>query len=117
MDTFKSKIKHWVKLDNEIKELSKTLKDIKDQKSAVTENIYSLASEQDMLDTVIAISDGKMKFNKLKQPQALTLLYIELCLQDCISSYETVEYIMNHIKKSRQYTIREDIKRYYNKTI
>lgn len=117
MDTFKGQIKHWVKLDNQMKELNKELKHLKDEKTKITENLHALASEQDMLDTVIAISDGRMKFNKIKQPQALTLHYIHSCLQECISSNETVEYIMNHIKTSRQYTIKEDIKRYYKKTI
>lgn len=117
MDTFKRNIKEWVLLDNQLKEYSEKCKIIREKKKDVMQSLYSQADSNNLLDTTIAISDGQLKFHRIKQQQSLTLNYIEECLHDCISNESTVENIMLHIKQSREVVFREDIKRIPNKTI
>lgn len=111
MNDFKHNIQEWVKLDNMILEYNNKIRNIKTQKVKLTESLYKQAQYLDVLDTNICISDGKIKFQTLKQTKALTLHFIEQCLTDCLSSPSTVQKIMEHIKESRQFKYRDDIKR------
>lgn len=116
MNDFKHNIQEWVKLDNIILEYNEKIKLAKTKKIKLTESLYKQADTLDILDTNICISDGKLKFQKLKQTQALTLQFVEQCLTECLSSPITVQQIMDHIKESRQIKYREDIKRLTFKT-
>lgn len=116
MDTFKNSIKQWVILDNQLKEYNEKSKIVREKKKEIMQSLYLQADSNNLLDTTIAISDGRLKFQKIKQQQALTLNFIEECLHDCIENEYTVEKIMSHIKNSREVVLREDIKRISNKT-
>jgi len=116
MDTFKNNIKQWVMLDNQLRECNEKSKMIREEKNNLMQLLYSQADTNNLLETTIAISDGRLRFQKVKIRQALTLNYIEECLHDCISNEDTVESIMTHIRDSREDVFREDIKRFPNKT-
>ena len=116
MDTFKTNIKQWVMLDNQLKEYNEKSKILREKKKELVQSLYSQADSSNLLETTIAISDGRLTFRKIKQQQALTLDYIEGCLHNCISNESTINKIMSHIKHSREISFREDIKRVLNKT-
>ena len=64
-------------------------------------------------NSVVKISDGKLKFTMVKQTNPLTLKYVDECLGKCIKNPEQVKLIMNYIKDSRNSKIIPDIKRFY----
>ena len=73
--SFEDNIKKWVQLDNQIKLYNDRIKSLREQKSELTENLFS-AQENDYENAVIQITDGKLKFSNTKV-QTLTFKYIE----------------------------------------
>ena len=113
--SFEEKIQKWVVLDNQMKQLNNKIKTIHDERDALEEQILKYAQTNNLFNSIVKISDGKLKFTKTKQSTPLSLKYIEETLKNCIKSEEQIKYIMNHIKETRQFKIVPDIKRFYEK--
>ena len=112
MESFKQDIKQWVSLDNEIKEYNKKVRELRERKSEISDAIQLYAEEEQLTKSIISIPDGgKLKFVETKQIQPLTMNYIKECLYECMDKEEDVEFVLKHIKESRQYKISKDIKR------
>ena len=112
--SFEENIKNWVSLDNKLKQLNNNISDLRDNKKILTKQILDYVNTKDLLNTTIKISDGSIKFNKLRQTTPLTYKYVEQCLNRCISDKSQVEYIINYIKESRENNYIDDIKRIHN---
>lgn len=115
MDEFKNDIKKWVSIDNKIKNINDELRELRRNKTDISDNINSYVEENQLDASTISISDGRLKFTETRQIQPITLKFIEICLKECIDDDSALEQIMDHIKESREYKINKDIKRYYNK--
>ena len=113
--SFEEKIKNWVSLDNQIKQLNEKIKIIRDERNNTEQKILNYAETNNLSNSIIRIADGKLKFTNTKQTNPITFKYIEDCLTKCIKNEEQIKYIMNYIKESRQYKNIPDIKRFYNK--
>ena len=111
---FESKIKSWVSLDTKIKKYNDALRELREEKKDIENEIHNYVNSNDMKDAIIKISDGTLKFNNLKVQQTLTFKYIQECLEDCISSKEDVDTIMKHIRNKRESKFVPEIKRYYD---
>ena len=112
MEGFKQDIKQWVSLDNEIKEHNKKLRELRERKNEVSDSIQLYAQEEQLTKSIISIPDGgTLKFIESKQIQPLTMNFIKECLYECMDKEEDVDFILKHIKESRQYKINKDIKR------
>lgn len=111
--SFENNIKEWVSIDNEIKKLNELLKLKREKKRNILENILEYKDRKNLDNTTIKISDGTIKFNKIKQYQPITYMFLKDCLVDVIKNEQELEYIFNHIKNKREYKIVEDIKRIY----
>jgi len=112
--SFEDQIKQWVQLDNEIKKQNEYVKELKEKKSTIQENIQVYIETNDLEQATIQISDGKLKFATMKQPNPLSIKFIKECLHDIISSTEQVDTIIDHIKSCRHYKVVKDIKRSYS---
>lgn len=112
---FQNDIKQWVELDNQIRKVNDSVKILRTQRSELNDKINSYVNDNDIKHAVININDGRIKFQNVKVTQPLTLKFIKECLCDCISSEESVEMIMNHIKDKREVKYVEEVKRYFNK--
>tara|TARA_B000000557_G_C20787387_1_gene449306 strand:+ start:732 stop:1088 length:357 start_codon:yes stop_codon:yes gene_type:complete len=115
MNALEDNIQNWVKLDNKIKKLSSELKLYRNEKSNLSNNIVNFIEDNDMEHTKIQISDGLLKFNKVKHTAPLTFKFLNECLNKCINNEEHVTQIMNFIKEQRTSTYNLDIKRIANK--
>ena len=113
MDEFQNNIKSWVTIDNNIKCLAEQLKDLKTEKSNISNNILNYVEETDLNSTTIQINDGNLKFTKVKQTSNLTLSYVKECLEKCMSNPDDISAIMNVIKTSRSSKYNNEIKRSY----
>tara|TARA_Y100001958_G_C21197079_1_gene524277 strand:+ start:436 stop:783 length:348 start_codon:yes stop_codon:yes gene_type:complete len=113
MDEFQNNIKQWVTIDNNIKTLSENLKDLKAERSQISDNILNFVEQENLNTTTIQINDGALKFTKTKQTSNLTLSYVKECLEKCISNEDDINTIMNVIKTSRESKYSNEIKRSY----
>ena len=113
-EKFKNSIKSWVELDNQHKQYNDVLKEIRQKKGNVLNDINNHVNRNKLHDAIVKISDGKIRFSLVKNVKPLTLQYIKQCLTDKLQNSETVENLMAHIKSNRDYTYSEDIKRYYD---
>ena len=62
MEEFQNNIKQWVTIDNNIKTLSENLKDLKAERSQISDNILNFVEQENLNTTTIQINDGALKF-------------------------------------------------------
>jgi hypothetical protein len=107
-------IQSWVELDNELKKLNDKVKEIRTRKNDVEDKIMVYVENNEMNNSVVNISDGKLKFCETKQTSPLTLGFLEKCLSEVIANQSQVKQIMDYIKGKRETKVVPEIKRYYN---
>ena len=109
---FQQKIKDWVSNDNQIKKLQKQTKDLKEIRNELSDEIFSYVDENNLRNTVIEISDGRLKFNQVKTNSPITLKYLKQCLLDKLEDEEKVDDIIEYIKENREIKYNDIVKRY-----
>jgi hypothetical protein len=114
MSTFEEQIKTWVQLDDTIKKYNDTLKELRQKRTSVQEKINVYVEENNIGHATVQISDGKLRFQKTKVTQPLTLKFVQECLEKCISNPDDVAKVMTVIKNSRESKYVDDIKRSYD---
>lgn len=112
--SFENQIQQWVAIDNQLKILNEKVKDLRDKRHQLSENITQTASNNKMLDSTVQISDGKLRFVNTKVQQPLTFKYVEQSLGEIIKNDQQVKQIMDHLKKNRETKVVQEIKRYSN---
>ena len=110
--SFPEQIKQWVAIDNQMKVLSERMKELRETKATLSEQINSYVETEELKE--VKISDGQLKFIKTKETQPLTFKYLETCLKEIISNEEQVEKIINYVKSKREVKVVADIKRISN---
>ena len=111
---FEKKIKEWVSLDNECKELNDKIKLIKDQKNLVGKYILNYVEENNMNNANIKIGNDKLKFVRINTSQTVTFKYLEQCLREMIKNEDQVTKIIGYIKQRREVKQQIEIKRFSN---
>lgn len=112
--SFEDNIKKWVQLDNQIKLYNDRIKSLREQKSELTENLFSQAQENDYENAVIQITDGKLKFSNTKVQAPLTFKYIEEILSITVANPKAREEIIKRLKDNREVKYTQEIKRTTN---
>jgi hypothetical protein len=112
--SFETNIKNWVSMDNEIKKINDRLKILREHKSKLHDEITSHIKNNNMENSSVQISDGRLKLMYVKTQQPLTFKYLEDRLSEIIKDKTQVNAIINHIKTKRETKIIPEIKRYYN---
>ena len=112
--SFENKIQQWVQLDNQLKQINEKTKELREKRSVLEENITSYASINNLSNTTVQISDGKLKFADTKVTEPLTFKYLEKALNEVIKNESQIKLIMEHIKQKRTVKIVPEIKRFSN---
>ena len=112
MSDFADKIKEWVQLDNRVKQLNDEIKKMRSTRNVLSNSIIEYANDNNLEHAVIQISDGKLKFQNTRIPQALTLKFIKQCLEEYYG--KNVDDVITFIKEKREIKYSNDIKRFYN---
>jgi hypothetical protein len=112
--SFETNIQQWVSIDNQIKQLNDKMKELKEKKNILTENINTYVDTNNLSTSTVQISDGQLKFIKIKETQPLTFKYLEKCLHEIIKNEEQVNKILEYIKNKREVSYNSEIKRLYN---
>lgn len=111
MMTFEEKIQQWVSLDNQMKNIVEKMREIREKKSRVQDEINSYVEEHDLTNKTVQISDGKLKFANTKVAASLTFKYLEKSLGDIIKNETQVKQIMEYLKQHREVHVVSEIKR------
>lgn len=114
-ERFTQNIQQWVSIDNDMKLLQDKLKVLRQKKQEVETEIQHDVEVNHLEDTIIEITDGKLKFNTQKSSQPLTFKYVEECLHDKIPNDDHVKIILSHMKNKREPKYDKSIKRIYTK--
>ena len=111
--SFEENIQKWVSLDNQLRSLHDKTKQLREDKNNIENGIIKYVDTHNLQNSVVKITDGKLKFTMVKQTNPLTLKYVDECLGKCIKNPEQIKLIMNFIKDSRASKNIPDIKRFY----
>jgi hypothetical protein len=112
--SFENQIQQWVLLDNQLKQLNEKVKDLRYKRNDLEENITTYASENNLSNATVKISDGKLKFTNTKVQEPITFKYLEKTLAEVIKNESQVKLIMEHLKQKRSVKIVPEIKRFSN---
>jgi seryl-tRNA synthetase len=111
---FEQQIQQWIAIDNQMKNLNDKMKELRNKKNNISEQINTHIETSQLSDASIKISDGQLKFIKVKETQQLTFKYLETCLSEIIKNEEQVKKIVDYIKNKREVKYVPEIKRLYN---
>jgi predicted transcriptional regulator len=112
--SFEEQIQQWVQIDNQLKSFNEKVKELRDKKNIIFQQINHNIEENQLNNTTIKITNGQLKFVKIKETQPLTFKYLETCLSEIIKNEEQVKKIVEYVKNKRQVNYITEIKRYYN---
>jgi hypothetical protein len=110
--SFESQIQQWVQLDNQIKQLNEKAKEIREKRNILEQNIVNYASTNNLSNSTVKISDGRLKFTNTRVPEPLTFKYLEKTLSEVIKNESQINLIMEHVKQKRTVKIVPEIKRF-----
>jgi len=111
---FEQTIQQWVLLDNQIKIYNEKVKELRDKRDNIEGKLTQYALINNLTNSTIKTSDGKVKFVNTKTTSPLTFKYLEKSLGEIIKNSEQVTAILNHIKNNREHRVEHELKRYYN---
>jgi hypothetical protein len=111
---FEQTIQQWVLLDNQIKIYNEKVKELRDKRDNIEGKLTQYALINNLTNSTIKTSDGKVKFVNTKTTSPLTFKYLEKSLGEIIKNSEQVTAILNHIKNNREHKVEHELKRYYN---
>ena len=112
--SFENQIQQWVSVDNQLKQLNEKVKELRDTRNNLEENITNYASQNNLSNATVQINGGKLKFTNTKIPEPLTFKYLEKTLGEVIKNESQVKLIMEHLKQKRAIKIVSEIKRFSN---
>ena len=112
--SFEQHIQQWVSVDNQMKQLTDQIKDLRDKKNRLNDVIFNHVENSNLSNATVQISDGKIKFIKTKDTQVLTFKYLETCLHEIIKNEDQVNKIIEYVKNKRDVKYVAEIKRFYN---
>ena len=112
--SFEQNIQQWVSIDNQLKQLNDKTKDLREKRNVLEQNITTYATNNNLSNSTVQISDGRLKFTNTKIPEPLTFKYLEKTLGEVIKNESQVKLIMEHIKQKRNVKVVPEIKRFSN---
>ena len=110
---FVENIQKWVMLDTQIKRVNEKVKELRNTKQQLLEEIVKYVDENKLENTKIEITDGELRFYEKKEYQPITFHYVEECLEKIVKDKTQVDYIMDYLHDNREITVVTDIRRNY----
>jgi len=108
-------IKTWVKLDNDSKKINNQLKELREEKNNITNNLFNYFSNNNIKPPNVNISDGKLNFVEINSANVLTFKFLEECFSEYFSEKSESKELLDFIKSKRSYSKNKVIRRFYNK--
>ena len=112
--SFEQNIQQWVSLDNQLKILHEKTCELRGKKANLGEDILSYAEKNNLRNSVINISDGKLKFVETRVSPQLSFKYVEKCLGEIMENPREVQKVIEYLKTKRETKVVREMKRYNN---
>ena len=112
--SFEQNIQQWVSVDNQLKTLNDKMKVLRDTRNALSGNITNYAEKNNLTNSTVNISDGKLKFINTKVQTPLTFKFLEKTLGEVIRNEVQAKLIVDQIKDKREVKVVPEIKRFSN---
>ena len=109
-DIFKEHIKEWVNLDNKLRDLTENVKELREKRNHVNDNIIRYIELNNLTESTIQLSDGSIRFPIQKSYAPLTYTFLQETLKDILPESQ-VTSIINYIKQKRGIQSNTAIKR------
>ena len=107
------KVKCWVTMDNNIRDMADRIKLIKDDKSETQSNITDYIKDHNMENSIIRTSDSDIRFTVTRTAAPLTFKYLHTCLSELVEDEEQVQRMISYIKEKRPIKELMDMKRIF----
>jgi hypothetical protein len=103
---FNNSMIEWVTIDNTQREYLNKLKDIREQKSVISEKLVNHIKQNDMETNVFKITsmNTNVQLSKTNVQESLTFKLIEECLDEYLNDKSKTEDIINFIRNKRKKT-------------
>ena len=112
---FKNTIKNFVGIDDQIRTLQNQIKELKREKTQFSKNIVTYMSQNNLENTNINISDGKLKVVQSKRQVAVNKPYSIKVLTEYFQNSEEATKVASLIFDNREYKFTKTLKRTVNK--
>jgi hypothetical protein len=112
--SFENQIQQWVLVDNQLKTLNDKMKVLRETRNVLSGNITNYAEKNNLSNSTVNISDGKLKFVNTKVQAPLTFKFLEKTLGEVIHNEVQAKYIVEQLKDKRDVKIVPEIKRFSN---
>lgn len=112
--SFETNIQKWVMLDNQIKLYNDKIKQLREEKNAIGARALKQAEDNGHKDSVIQITDGRLRFTETRVTEPLSFRYINETLTDIIPNSESRDKIITCLKEKRNHKMVPELKRYPN---
>jgi len=110
--SFENQIQQWVSIDNQLKQINEKVKELREKKNNLEQSITNYAFSNNLSNSTVQISDGRLKFSNTKVAEPLTFKYLEKTLSEVIKNESQVKLIMEHLRQKRNIKIVPEIKRF-----
>ena len=77
-------VNRWLNIDNKIKQHNQLLKDLRETRNDLEENISNYAKDNNISNLSIKTQEGILKLVNVKNQTPLTFKYIEKCLNELL---------------------------------
>jgi len=108
---FIQSIKKWVALDNQLRVLNVRVKEIRENRSTLTQQIHQYVEDNNLDYPSIEINDGELILCEKREYSSLSFTYIEQCLSKLIKEPSHVERILSALRENRDCYLVPDIRR------
>jgi hypothetical protein len=110
---FVDNVKRWVTIDTQLKMIGDKTKVMRDERHNLGKMITEYMISNKMENKKIGIHDGDVRVYEKKEYSPLTFGFIQECLGEIIEDKAHVEYIIQHLKDSRNIKTAHDLRRTY----
>jgi hypothetical protein len=109
-------VKHWVSVDNQLRIFNERIREAREAKSILTQQIYQYTEDNNFTNPSIEISDGELIVCDKREYSSLSFSYIDKCLTKLIKDPAHVDRIIHALKENREQYVVPDIRRIYKQT-
>jgi len=102
-------IKTWIDVDNQMRNLQKEMKTLKDNKKTLTDALVNVMKSNEI--DVFDINDGKLVYSKQKVKAPINKTTLFAALMQHYNDEEAAKILSEFIMSSRQEKIKESIRR------
>lgn len=106
---FINALKHWIQLDDSIKEQNNKIKTLKEQKDTIEKNIIRYIEGNNLTQTNLNLLGNNITYNKSISNAGLSIKLIEEALNNQFNNKAKTEYICNIIRQQRDLNKKETV--------